>query len=172
MKCKICQSSTCIFGETQILNKYPARYFRCQNCGFIQTEDSYWLEDAYSETITKSDIGLIGRNLQMAAHTKKLLLTCFEPKEKFIDYGGGYGMFVRMMRDQGFDFYRYDPLCKNMFAEGFDANPNANYTLLTAFEVFEHLSEPLAEIEKMLSFSRNLFFSTLLLPKPPKPINE
>lgn len=172
MKCKICQSSTRLFGEAKILNKYPARYFRCEDCGFIQTEGYRWLEEAYSETITKSDIGLIGRNIQMAAHTKKILLTCFEPKEKFIDYGGGYGMFVRMMRDQGFDFYRYDPLCKNLFAEGFDANLNTNYTLLTAFEVFEHIQEPLAEIEKMLSFSRNLFFSTVLLPKPPKPINE
>ncbi|MBI1792662.1 MAG: class I SAM-dependent methyltransferase [Chloroflexi bacterium] len=160
------------FGEAQIFDKYPARYFRCEHCGFLQVEDAYWLKESYSEAITKSDLGLISRNLQMAARTQKLLLTCFEPKSKFIDYGGGYGMFVRLMRDRGFDFYRYDPLCKNLFAEGFDAKPNANYTLLTTWEVFEHLQKPLAEIETMLSFSRNLFFSTVLLQRPPQPLND
>ncbi|MBA4385689.1 MAG: class I SAM-dependent methyltransferase [Anaerolinea sp.] len=172
MKCKICLSNADLFGQARLLSKYDVRYFRCENCGFIQTEKPYWLDEAYSNAITKSDIGLISRNLQMAAHTKQLILTCFEPTEKFIDYGGGYGMFVRLMRDQGFDFYRYDHLCVNLFADGFDATANTNYALLTAWEVFEHLADPMAEIEKMLSFSRNLFFSTWLLPKTPKPLSE
>ena len=172
MKCKICGSPSTHFGKARLLNRHDVSFFRCDRCGFIQTESPYWLEEAYDSAITKSDIGLIGRNLEMATHTKQLILTCFKPKGKFIDFGGGYGMFVRLMRDQGFDFYRYDLLCENLFAEGFEASPNTNYTLLTAWEVFEHLQDPLAEIEKMLSFSRNLFFSTILLGSPPKPLTE
>jgi hypothetical protein len=172
MNCKICKSTSALFGEAKILNKYLVCYFRCECCGFIQTENPYWLDEAYSETITKSDIGLIGRNLQMAYPTRKLILTCFDPTDKFIDYGGGYGIFVRLMRDQGFDFYRHDPLCKNLFADGFDASPNINYTLVTAWEVFEHLADPLTEIEKMLSYSRNFFFSTTLLPITPQPLDQ
>lgn len=172
MNCKICKSTSALFGETQILNKYLIRYFRCESCSFIQTENPYWLDEAYSDAITKSDIGLIGRNLQMAAPTRKLILTCLDPKGKFIDYGGGYGIFTRLMRDQGFDFYRHDPICKNLFADGFDAGPNINYTLLTAWEVFEHLENPLADIEEMLSYSHNLFFSTILLPAIPQPLGE
>jgi hypothetical protein len=172
MKCKICQSASPLFGEAKILNKYLVRYFRCESCGFIQTEDPYWLDEAYSEAITKSDIGLISRNLQMIDPTKKLILTCFEPTGKFIDYGGGYGIFTRLMRDHGFDFYRHDPLCKNLFADGFDAEPNINYTLLTAWEVFEHLENPLVEIEKMLSYSPNLVFSTMLLQNIPQPLDQ
>jgi hypothetical protein len=172
MKCKICNSTSALFGEAKILNKHLVCYFRCESCGFIQTETPYWLDEAYSEAITKSDIGLIGRNLQMAAPTRKLILTCFEPTGKFIDYGGGYGIFTRLMRDQGFEFFHHDPLCENLFAYGFDASPNINYTLLTAWEVWEHLENPLAEIEKMLSYSHNLFFSTLLLPAAPKPLGN
>lgn len=172
MNCKICNNTTNWFGDARILGKYHASFYRCGQCGFMQTENPYWLDEAYSSTMTKSDIGLIGRNLDMANITKKLILTCFDPGERFIDYGGGYGMFVRLMRDSGFDFYRYDPLCVNLFSESFDAQFGMEYSLLTAWEVLEHLTDPLSEIERMLSFSQTLFFSTLLLPSAPKPLND
>jgi hypothetical protein len=50
---------------------------------------------------------------------------------------GGYGMFVRLMRDGGFDFHREDPLCDNLFAQGFDRQDDGTFELVTAFEVFE-----------------------------------
>jgi hypothetical protein len=44
------------------------------------------------------------------------------------------------------------------------------YVLATAFEVFEHLTKPLDEIQKMLQFAPTIFFSTILLPPDrPKP---
>lgn len=172
MECKICAGPTDLFGKAQVLSKYQVSFYRCRQCGFMQTETPYWLDEAYSSTMTKSDIGLIGRNVEFSKIAKTLILTCFNPRERFLDYGGGYGMFVRLMRDNGFDFYRYDPFSANLFAEGFDAQFDLKYSLLTAWEVFEHLTDPLAEIEKMLAFSRTLFFSTLLLPSPPKPLND
>lgn len=172
MKCKVCDRNTDFFGNARILDKYSVSYYRCSQCGFIQTEDPFWLDEAYSKTITRSDIGLIGRNLQMARLAQNLILTCFNPSEKFIDYGGGYGIFVRIMRDNGFDFYRHDPLCENLFADGFDAQLGTPYGLLTAWEVFEHLIHPLEEIEKMLSFSRSLLFSTSLVSSPPPLLND
>lgn len=36
--------------------------------------------------------------------------------------------------------------------------------MLTAFEVFEHLEDPIEEFEKMLYFSENILFSTELVP--------
>src|SRR5689334_23291254 len=129
MKCKICQSLTNQFGQAEVLKKYNVSYYRCDKCGFIQTESPHWLDEAYSSSITKSDIGLLGRNLQTAGLTKLVILTCFNPGGRFLDYGGGYGIFVRLMRDSGFDYYRYDPLCLNLFADGFDAVPNSSYDL-------------------------------------------
>jgi hypothetical protein len=77
------------------------------------------------------------------------------------------------LRDTGYDFYRYDPMCENLFAMGFDASPSeAAYDLLTAWEVFEHLVDPLAEIEKMFSFGQEILFSTQLLPAVPKSLGE
>jgi hypothetical protein len=101
-----------------------------------------------------------------------LLPIFFDPAGKFVDYGGGYGLFVRMMRDTGFDFFLYDPLCDNLFARGFTAESTTReqIELVTAFEVFEHLVDPLSDIEKMVHFSPNILFSTLLLPPTnPKP---
>jgi hypothetical protein len=172
MNCNICQSTTVFLGQAEILQKNSVSFYRCRNCDFIQTEKPYWLDEAYSKAITRSDIGLIGRNLKMSKTTGDLIMTCFDPRDAFVDYGGGYGMFVRLMRDQGFNFHRYDPVCENLFADGFEAQPNMKYSLLTAWEVFEHLVDPLEEIKKMLSFSRNLFFSTQLLASPPKPLGQ
>ena len=121
MNCKICKHSTQLFGTGKLLNKYSVAFHQCEQCGFMQAENPYWLDKSYSNAITKSDIGMLGRNLQMTDVTKRLILMCFPVTGKFIDYGGGYGIFVRLMRDQGFDFYRHDPLCENLFADGFEA---------------------------------------------------
>ncbi|MBM4158024.1 MAG: class I SAM-dependent methyltransferase [Ignavibacteria bacterium] len=175
MNCKICNSDACFFAEAKILFKYKIKYFKCESCGFIQTEKPYWLEEAYSEAINESDIGLLKRNIEITKVTRAVIKTFFGKKGKYMDYGGGYGIFVRLMRDSGFDFYWYDKCCKNLFAGGFEAvtcieQEKKQFELLTANEVFEHLEEPIGETEKMLDFSTNIFFTTELIPKHyPKP---
>lgn len=84
---------------------------------------------------------------------------------RFLDYAGGNGMFVRMMRDRGYDFYWMDKYAPNEFASGFEAVQNTEYSAVTAFEVFEHLPKPLEAIDEMLGYSKNLIFSTRLLPR-------
>lgn len=170
--CKTCSSTTDLFSTAKLLNKYDVHYFRCNNCGFVQTEEPYWLEEAYSQAINRNDVGLVDRNIRNSKITNAIISVFLNPDAKYIDYGGGYGLFVRLMRDAGFDFYRYDKHCENLFAQDFEAELKANnkYELLTAFEVFEHLANPLDEIEKMLKFSQNILFTTELLPANiPKP---
>ncbi len=172
MKCKICDSSAQALARAKVLNKYDVQYVQCNNCGFIQTEEPYWLDQAYTNAITSSDLGLVGRNIHLARRSKTTLGVLFDRDAKFIDYGGGYGLFVRIMRDHGFNFYRYDKFCDNLFAKGFDSDPGGNgeYAAATAFEVFEHLADPISEIEKILSFSSSILFSTVLIPPAnPKP---
>jgi hypothetical protein len=77
-----------------------------------------------------------------------------------------------MMRDTGFDFYRFDQYCENIFARGFEANMDLGnkYELITAFEVFEHLVNPLDHVKQILKYSDNVLFSTVLMPAHlPKP---
>jgi glycosyltransferase involved in cell wall biosynthesis len=164
MKCHICTSTSNLFSKYQILGKYDITYYQCTECGFVQTESPYWLDDAYSEAIADSDIGLVYRNLNLSLLTERVISNHFDGDSSFLDYGGGYGLFVRLMRDKGFDFYWEDKFCQNIFARNFILDSSIKYELVTAFEVFEHLSDPLMEIEAMLQFSDSVLFSTELLP--------
>src|SRR5437762_2132413 len=90
----------------------------------------------------------------------------------FLDYAAGYGLFVRLMRDAGYDFRWSDLYCQNLFVRGFEAPEplTGPYEAVTAFEVFEHLTNPNEELKKLLAITPCLIFSTQLLPDPaPQP---
>ncbi len=172
MLCPICNVPTRTIASATILGKFDAAYFQCPQCGFIRTEEPYWLEEAYACAITGSDTGLVKRNIQLASIARVVITTFFGHSGCFVDYAGGYGLFVRLMRDSGFNFRWYDKYCENIFARGFAASEPGMETvkLLTAFEVFEHLTAPFEELERMLAYSRNILFTTQLLPEPtPRP---
>lgn len=166
--CKICDSNSTKIFSGRILNKYDIDYFQCDNCRFIQAERPYWLKESYSSAIASTDIGLVSRNLSFQSITSWIIKSYFDYKSKFLDYAGGYGIFVRLMRDKGFDFYRQDIYCENYFAKYFDIselNAATKFELVTAFEVFEHLVDPIEEINKIFEYTDVVFFSTELQPQ-------
>lgn len=165
--CKICGQEVKPCFKSLVLNRYNVQYYKCVNCGFIQTESPYWLDEAYNSAIANQDIGLLNRNLVIAPILSCVITYFVDKRGKFIDYGGGYGVLTRIMRDKGYDFYRYDTYCENIFAKEFDykaPNISPDYELLSSFEVFEHLADPTSELEKMLTWSDNIFFSTEIQP--------
>ena len=169
MICKICNEKTEQMFTATILNKYEIKYFHCKNCGFVQTEEPYWLHEAYVESINISDTGYMQRNLILSQKLTIILALFFDKNGSFLDYAGGYGVFVRLMRDIGFDFYWYDKYTTNLFARGFEYK-NQPIESVTSFESFEHFINPTDEIESLLKISKNIIFSTELLPNPvPKP---
>jgi hypothetical protein len=165
MQCKICDAVTEPLFTAKILGKYDAVYYRCGACGFMQTEEPHWLEESYESAINEIDLGPINRAISSSKLIEGIVLSSFDKNAKFVDYGAGYGVLVRLMRDRGFDFYWQDRYCDNIFAKHFRAEFGMTFELLTAFEVFEHLADPLTEIKTMLNYSSNLLFSTLLVPK-------
>ena len=61
-KCRLCSNnSKCIF-TTKVLKKYDVKYYFCSKCQFLQTEEPYWLEEAYSSVICAADTGSVARN--------------------------------------------------------------------------------------------------------------
>jgi hypothetical protein len=160
--CKICGKISEKIFRRKILLKYDVDYFQCPQCKFIQTEEPFWLQEAYEHSINIEDTGLVDRNILFAKRSTMLLYILFNRKDMFLDYGGGYGLFVRLMRDYGFDFFWKDPFTENIFARGFEFDPEKQKQLgiVSTFECFEHFVNPLSEIEKMLSLSDSLLFST------------
>jgi hypothetical protein len=170
MKCRVCNSESNEVFSAKVLNKYNVKYYHCPSCGFLQTEEPYWLNEAYKSAIGIADTGIQKRNQLFAKRSSAIITSLFDTNKKFLDYAGGYGIFVRMMRDKGFDFYWDDPYADNLFAKGFEHNEQNKYELITAFECFEHFTNPLEQIEKILKISENVIFSTRTFSgDPPKP---
>jgi hypothetical protein len=166
MKCKICGCEALRSSQAEIINKYRIQYFFCKNCCFMQTEEPYWLPEAYSSAISNSDTGVLYRNNLMANIASVVLYWYHRKSGQFLDFGGGYGVFVRLMRDAGFDFYWYDKYAQNLFAIGFEGGiENTTYSAVTSFENFEHFYDPMKEIDVILSLTDFVLFTTELLPE-------
>ncbi|MCP8689368.1 class I SAM-dependent methyltransferase [Marinobacterium sedimentorum] len=126
--------------------------------------------EAYASAINDSDTGYIERNILYSKKLTILIFLLFNKSGKYLDYAGGYGIFVRLMRDIGFDFFWDDKYTNNIFAKGFEWNGDGKVDVVTSFESFEHFVNPVFEIEKILNISKNIIFTTELLPDPvPRP---
>jgi hypothetical protein len=163
--CRVCESGCDLLFEARIMNKYDITYYKCSNCGFIQTEQPYWLEEAYKHVIAKTDTGLLKRNLLFRDIVAKLIVDHFNPDARYLDYAGGYGTFTRLMRDMGFDFYTHDKYCKNIFAADYEIKEiqaQDKFEMITAFEYLEHITDPIEEVKRLFQHSDALLFSTEL----------
>lgn len=167
MPCKICGGESSAYAETTVRRAFPTSVFRCKECGFIFFHPITWLKEAY-ENVLNQDVGYIWRNLQTSQFLDRYLLFSKCEKDYFCDYGGGYGMLVRLMRDKGFRFHWYDPLAKNLFATCCEAVPKffAPYRAVTAIEVFEHLPDPLTTVIEIAKLGSQILFTTELVPEP------
>jgi hypothetical protein len=171
-QCRVCETPTTPFGTAQVLGRIDVQYFQCPTCRFVQTERPYWLAEAYASALIAADVGAVDRSVQLAAITQTVIQSFFRADATFLDYGAGYGLFVRLMRDRGFDFRWYDRYATNLHAVGFEAKPNEHpFELVTAFEVLEHLVDPASELPALLPPTAGaLLCTTRLLPSTnPRP---
>ena len=165
--CRICRGISESFARAIVMGRYDVEYFRCRDCQFIQTEQPYWLDEAYGDSIISTDVGMISRNERFARITDRLLSYAYPRAFQCLDYCGGYGVFTRMMRDRGHHFLHSDPHCENLFAAGLDANAEeSEYDFATAFEVFEHFVDPHRELTTLDRTAEHWFVSTNLVPDP------
>jgi hypothetical protein len=174
LTCKICQGPTTKFANMLVRGKYDALLVRCCSCGFMFVPDPTWLSEAYAEPINRCDTGYVWRNLWARDKMREYIESDLNPNGRFLDYAGGYGLFVRLMRDAGYDFRWSDLYCQNLFVRGFEAPEplTGPFEAVTAFEVFEHLTNPTQEMKKLSVITSCLMFSTLLVPEPPPNLED
>lgn len=162
--CRICESDAHYIFSGQVLDE-TVRYHECSACHFVETEEPYWLDKAYTSAINDSDTGLVSRNLWSARLTAATLLVMRKHRGRVIDFAGGYGLLTRILRDMGFDAQWSDPYCTNLLARGFE-HDGKPADLVTAFEAFEHFVDPVSEAEKMFSIAPTILLSTTICPVP------
>ncbi|KAA6232076.1 class I SAM-dependent methyltransferase [Chlorobium phaeovibrioides] len=163
MCCRICNAQSSKLFSANLLER-QVWYYECPVCGYVQTETPYWLDKAYADAINVSDTGIMSRNLANRNIVLTVLLGLRMREAKVIDFAGGYGFLVRLLRDSGVDAYWMDKYCDNLVARGFEYTDKIRGGVTTAFEVFEHLVHPTEAIEEMFGVAPNLLFSTEIMP--------
>lgn len=148
------------------LAQVPIYYFLCGGCGFLFAPAfSSWSREDFSNNIYNEDY--IKFDPDFDGHRSSTngvgLLKMFpaNPAIRHLDYGGGSGHLTRMLVEGGWDSRSYDPYASH----GDRLEPGEKYNLITSFEVFEHVVDPVAlvqELHDILDDEGILMFSTLL----------
>lgn len=176
MSCPICAAGTSHFAivpVTRTCEDHKAgpvlapmldtvAYARCNACGLIFCpEMREWSAQRYAREIYNAEYATADPDYAEArpAANAALLLSFLDGKRlRHLDYGGGNGGLAARLRDGGGDSTSYDS-----FVDG--AMPAGPFDLVTAFEVMEHVPDPLTMLRAIESVSHAqtvLMFSTLL----------
>lgn len=166
--CKICGAVSRTMFTKQILKKYQIKYFQCPKCHFSHTETPFWLNEAYENSMNLGDTGQVYRIFRCAMFTKLIIRNLLNSNGKFLDCAGGYGMFTRIMRDFGFDFFWDDLYTENLMAKGFELSNSGpkKFEAITVFECFEHWIDPVTEITRIFEMTETIIFTTNLISHP------
>ncbi len=162
--CRLCGGSAKPAFSRKVLSRHLVTYFKCGNCGSLQTDDPHWLMEARgsSEAI---DSGKASRTLSHFLNLGRLLeILGILKADRCADFGGGTGLFARLMRDLGYNFFSHDPqgsgtLCAGLCLETFD-RPLKLVTLLDRAEQFVN---PAADWETLFAATPDFILGTVNL---------
>lgn len=163
--CKICEGQTELFDVVDLwkicdatsayprgLSGNPIYYERCRACGFTFTRhfDDYgpgdWKRDIYNEEYEQLDPEYDGHRAQRNAHFLRLLFRGHRDSLIGLDYGGGNGHTAQLLRLAGFNFDCHDPFGVSEMTSA----KYRTYNLVTAFEVLEHVPDPVSTLSSIL----------------------
>ncbi len=150
--------------QTVTVRGADVELYGCARCGSFEFPDPDWLDAAYADPIASIDIGLPSRCLAVAQLAEAIIRTERPAPERYLDFGGGYGLLTRLLRDRGLDMRHHDPYARNLFAQGLEGALDEDYGAITAVEVVEHLTDPAALLRELRQRTGLVVIGTQLVP--------
>ena len=162
-RCGLCRAPTTAAFTLRVRGSFDGTYERCDGCGSLQVRNPDWMGDAYRGAFTGEDTGAVQRTIynQMVISWLYKLLR-LRRSASLLDFGGGEGLLVRLLRDIGINATFHDRYGSGAFASSFrhDGEPSV---VVTSFEVWEHFLDPSESIDEIFRLApRHVFISTLL----------
>ncbi|MBN8279666.1 MAG: class I SAM-dependent methyltransferase [Gammaproteobacteria bacterium] len=179
-RCPLCRKPTAPLGavdfnrscaEAQGLRLPPANrpvaYVQCRTCGFAfapMFQD--WTAADFAREIYNAGYGAVDpdhKEVRPRANAQTILgmFPGAARPARHLDYGGGAGRMSELLRAAGWDSACYDPF----FDGDKSAEPAGTYSLITCFEVFEHVTDPralAATLDRLLAPDGLMLVSTLV----------
>ena len=166
--CKICDQlshpfDTLDFGKTARENFYPqgylgipVLYFKCTSCGFVFTHffdvftPQQWEHFVYNGEYVQVDPAFLGHRPDRNARLIEAFL-CGRRRAQVVglDFGGGNGATASLLREKGWTYNAFDPFGVN----DVNAGRIGQYNVCSAFEVFEHLPDPVSSLKSLLELA-------------------
>lgn len=164
IECRLCGGATSEKFRRTVLGRYDVGYHECAGCGSLQTDPPTWLDEAYNAPFRGADTGAVLRAQMLQVAIPLIARAAGLPRDaKVLDFGAGDGLLVRMFRDMGLDAYHSDKYVENEYAAPFDFDPAHRYAMVTAFEVYEHLPNPDADIRAIFALDPDVHVITTQL---------
>ncbi len=148
-KCKICGSTTTELLDAQLKVTYDV----CHKCDFISKQKDYHLnpnieKQRYS---THNNFPSNEGYVKIFKSMLELHVKPLKNVKKALDFGSGpYPTLKLMLSDMGFEAHDFDPFFNNN-----DEFKDHKYDLITTTEVIEHMSDPMKELELLISLLNN-----------------
>jgi hypothetical protein len=167
--CMICGNAN-QFTTTKatILSTFPTSLVHCQICDFEWFSGANdWLDKAYQNPIADTDTGIVRRNMELHPILSSLFMLGASTS-KFLDWGSGSGLLIRMLRDDGLDCIGFEPFTEPVLAPGFTykqehvIRSKGPFHCVIAIEVVEHLLSPVEFFQSALSLADTIIFTTEL----------
>lgn len=156
--CRLCGGPIQARFSATLLGAHSVQYFQCTQCGSLQTQPPFWLEEAYSGNLADIDTGAAQRNLNNLAavyHMCRLFGLA-----KVLDYGAGDGLLCRLLRDYRINAFCTDKHARPSYAKGFEADEQYQPDVVVSFEVVEHFENPAAQLTALFGRQAKLVLIT------------
>ena len=167
MNCPNCQNKSIKFiREIEVTQKkISSKLIYCSSCDFLYLQDPTWLDIAY-QTEFYGDTGYVNRNFIFANRTILIfriwkLLSKKSLVPDACDIGAGLGMYARMMRDKGYNFFGSDEYSKMSLLNPFVVR-DSQCVIKSSFEVVEHLPSLTEFLKEKVNKVDFFLFSTEL----------